>query len=269
MQILEQLVVPKNPAKKSEDLIVITDDFIAVVDGSTSKSNRRHSLFCSNGRYAARLVGKYIRRMSSAITCQQFCRGVTAYIRAHYRHSQLPQLASHPEDRLTASAVVFSRLQREVWLIGDCQCLIGGQLYDNPKPYEEELARMRSAEIHRLIAEGIATEEQLLADDTARPTIIPRMIETMHRQNVDYAVIDGFPIPFAHVRTVTLDFQPWEIVLASDGYPRLCPTLAESEAYIDHLRLSDPLCYQEFLATKGFYTGNSSFDDRSYIRFQV
>ena len=41
----------------------------------------------------------------------------------------------------------------------------------------------------------------------------------MHQQNITYSVIDGFHIPREHVRIMTLDFRPWEIVLASDGYP--------------------------------------------------
>ena len=43
MEILEQSLVPKSPQKKSEDGIVVTDDFVAVIDGSTSKSQFRFS----------------------------------------------------------------------------------------------------------------------------------------------------------------------------------------------------------------------------------
>lgn len=124
----------------------------------------------------------------------------------------MQQLAEHPEDRLTCSAVIFSRLNREVWMVGDCQCLINGELYENPKPYEAELAAMRAKEVKRLIAEG-KTIDELRRNDTARPTIIPRMLETMKEQNITYSVIDGFPIDKRHIRIITLDFRPWDIVL--------------------------------------------------------
>jgi glycerophosphoryl diester phosphodiesterase len=91
----------------------------------------------------------------------------------------------------------------------------------------------------------------------------------MKQQNISYSVIDGFNIPEQYVRIVTLDFQPWEIVLASDGYPFLCPTLQESEEKLDWQRQNDPLNIGEFKATKAFTKGNNSFDDRSYIRFKV
>jgi glycerophosphoryl diester phosphodiesterase len=156
-----------------------------------------------------------------------------------------------------------------VWLVGDCQCLIGDEYYDNPKPDEALLAAMRADEVKRLLDAGM-TQQQLLADDVARPVIIPRMLQTMQQQNRTYAVIDGFRIPRQHVRVVTLDFRPWQVVLASDGYPFLRPTLDESERLLERQRQQDPLNIgPDFQATKAFHPGANSFDDRSYIRFQV
>ena len=88
----------------------------------------------------------------------------------------------------------------------------------------------------------------------------------MRNQNITYSVVDGFPIPRQHVRTITLDFQPYEI----DGYPFLHPTLEESEAALQHQRQEDPLNYSpDFQATKAFHPDFNSFDDRTYIRFRV
>ena len=265
MEIIEQSIIAKNPKKKSEDGIVITKDYIAVIDGSTSKTNRRYSLFRSNGRYCMQLISRYIRHAKGTLSCQQFCNGVSRAIASHYKKKDLIRLAEHPEERLTASAIVYSRLNREIWMIGDCQCLVGGEYLDNPKPYEQELAKQRAAIINQY--EG--DKATFLEHDTAREAIIPRMLETMKQQNKTYAVIDGFPIPQQHVRIITLDFQPWEIVLASDGYPFLAPTLAETEARLEEQRKNDPLNIGTFKATKAFVEGNNSFDDRSYIRFLV
>ena len=237
------------------------------------------------------LVSRYIRHMPKTTTCEQFMRGVTTYVRRHYKKSMLPRLAEHPEDRLTCSVVVFSRLNREIWMIGDCQCIINGFFFDNPKPYEAELAAMRADEVRRQLADG-KTVDELLRNDTARPVIIPRMIETMRQQNatphsdqgsenatphsdqgsenVTYSVVDGFPIDRRHVRILPLDFQPWEIVLASDGYPFLCPTLEESESRLRKQREDDPLNIgPDFQATKAFHPDFNSFDDRAYIRFSI
>lgn len=270
MQIIEQTLVPKNPAKRSEDGIVVSDDFIAVIDGSTSKSTRRcyKSLNLtgrSNGEMAMRIVRNYILKMPKTVTCHQFCVGVTRVMRQQYKSSLLSHLSEHPEDRLTASAVIFSRLNREIWMIGDCQCLVGDEYFDNPKPYEQELAERRAD----IIRQSPTPWDHFMEDDTARAAIIPRMLESMQQQNVSYSVVDGFPIPEQHVHIITLDFQPWEIVLASDGYPFLGSTLAESESKLAEQKANDPLNIGTFKATKAFAKGNNSFDDRAYIRFKV
>lgn len=266
MEVIEQSCIAKDPQGKGEDGLVVTPDFIAVIDGSTSKSKYRHSLWRTNGRQAMKIVARYISRMPKETTQEQFLTGVTAAMRSHYSRRMMAQLQEHPEDRLTCSVVVYSRLCRELWMVGDCQCLVGGELYDNPKAYEAELAAMRAAEARRLLAAG-TTQEELLSEDRARAVIIPRMLETMRGQNVAYSVVDGFHIPRQHVRTVTLDFRPWEIVMASDGYPFLCPTLAESEQRLNRQREEDPLNIGTFQATKAFRPGFNGFDDRTYIRF--
>ena len=204
-------------------------------------------------------LAAYIRKMPKDISLHQFCVGATQAVRRRYVKSLLPHLAEHPEDRLTASVVVFSRLRRELWMIGDCQALVGDQFFDNPKPYEAELAQRRSD----LIKAGSPA-------DAAREAIIPRMLETMQHQNNGYSVVDGFPVDEKHVRLITLDFQPWTIVLATDGYPFLRPTLAESEVLLDEQRRNDPLNIgPAFMATKAFIPSNNSFDDRAYIRFTI
>ena len=215
------------------------------------------------------LTARYIRRMPKDTTCEGFLRGVTAYIRKHYKKSMLPRLAEHPEDRLTCSAIVFSRLNHEIWMVGDCQCLINGELFDNPKPAEAELAAMRAEEVKRLLAEGM-TQDELLCNDIARQVMIPRMVESMKQQNITYSVIDGFPIARQAIKIIPLDFRPWDIVLASDGYPTLCPTLEESEQKLQEQREKDPLNIgPDFQATKAFHPDYNSFDDRSYLRLKV
>ncbi len=175
-------------------------------------------------------------------------------------------------------------------MVGDCQCLLSDihhaslqtgtheptasdeshyTFFDNPKPPEAELAAMRAEKVRQLLASSV-TKEELLQNDIARPTIIPRMLETMREQNITYSVIDGFHIPRQHVRIIPLDFNPWEIVLASDGYPFLRPTLEESENELRQQRENDPLNIgPNFQATKCFHPEFNSFDDRTYIRFRV
>lgn len=268
MRIIESSIIGKKSQEECEDGLVVTGGFVAVVDGSTSKTPHRISPDMRNGRYAMKLVSEYISSSLPAdATVGDFCRGVTEYIRSRvYEPQELTErLLSHPEERLTASAVIYSDRRKELWLVGDCQALVCGCLYDNVKPYEQEIAHQRV----RMITQGVSPAE-------ARKRIEPLLVETMLMgQNKTYAVIDGFQIYMEGVRVVSLgdmlmsspDTRLHEIVLASDGYPFLKPTLADSEVALAHLIDTDPQCIHDFIATKGLIGGNLSFDDRTYIRF--
>lgn len=277
MKVIESKIEGKKSPESCEDGLVVTADFIAVIDGSTSKTPHHLSPDMKNGRYAMVLISEYIQHeLKPESTVEDFCEGVTSYIyNKVYRQQGIEeQMQAHPEERLTASAILYSKAKNEVWMVGDCQAIIDGKLYENNKPFEDIVAHRRV----ELIRRGFTPQK-------ARKTIEPLLIQAMlEGQNKTYTVIDGFPIyqkgvkvvslnaPQKNVETDVADSLPLttkEIVLASDGYPFLKPTLAESEEALAHLLAYDPQCTHEFIATKGIVVGNKSFDDRTYIRFQI
>ena len=294
MKIIESSIIGKKSPEACEDGMVVTDDFIAVIDGSTSKTPKHLNPDMKNGRYAMMLISEYIREeLKADASVDDFCQGVTVYIynKVYEKLGVEERLKEHPEERLTASAILYSRTRNEVWMVGDCQAIIDGKLYENGKPYEQEIARKRV----ELIEQGLSPAE-------ARKQIEPLLIEAMlSGQNQTYTVIDGFPIYREGVKVVsvsdscsvqdsvpasnsvpasdsvpcsdsvsasgTIFVSSSEIVLASDGYPFLEPTLAASEAALAEQIANDPQNIHSFIATKGIVEGNKSFDDRTYIRF--
>lgn len=288
MKIIESSIIGKKSQEACEDGMVITDDFIAVIDGSTSKTPKHLNPDMKNGRYAMMLISEYIREeLKADASVDDFCQGVTAYIynKVYEKLGVEERLKEHPEERLTASGILYSRTRNEVWMVGDCQAIIDGKLYENGKPYEEKIARKRV----ELIEQGLSPAE-------ARKQIEPLLIKAMlSGQNQTYTVIDGFPIYREGVKVVsvsdscsvqdtvpvsdsvpcsdsvsasgTISVSSSEIVLASDGYPFLEPTLAASEAALAEQIANDPQNIHSFIATKGIVEGNKSFDDRTYIRF--
>ena len=294
MKIIESSIIGKKSQEACEDGMVVTDDFIAVIDGSTSKTPKHLNPDMKNGRYAMMLISEYIREeLKADASVDDFCQGVTAYIynKVYEKLGVEERLQEHPEERLTASAILYSRTRNEVWMVGDCQAIIDGKLYENGKPYEQEIARKRV----ELIEQGLSPAE-------ARKQIEPLLIKAMlSGQNRTYTVIDGFPIYREGVKVVsvsdscsvqdsvqdsvpasdsvpcsdsvsasgTIFVSSSEIVLASDGYPFLEPTLAASEVALAEQIASDPQNIHSFIATKGIVEGNKSFDDRTYIRFSV
>ena len=288
MKIIESSIIGKKSPEACEDGMVVTDDFIAVIDGSTSKTPKHLNPDMKNGRYAMMLISEYIREeLKADASVDDFCLGVTAYIynKVYEKLGVEERLKEHPEERLTASAILYSRTRNEVWMVGDCQAIIDGKLYENGKSYEQEIARKRV----ELIEQGLSPAE-------ARKQIEPLLIKAMlSGQNQTYTVIDGFPIYREGVKVVsvsdscsvqdsvpasdsvpcsasasasgTIPSSSSEIVLASDGYPFLKPTLAASEAALAEQIANDPQNIRSFIATKGIVEGNKSFDDRTYIRF--
>lgn len=288
MKIIESSIIGKKSQEACEDGMVVTDDFIAVIDGSTSKTPKHLNPDMKNGRYAMMLISEYIREeLKADASVDDFCQGVTAYIynKVYEKLGVEERLKEHPEERLTASAILYSRTRNEVWMVGDCQAIIAGKLYENGKPYEQEIARKRV----ELIEQGLSPAE-------ARKQIEPLLIKAMlSGQNQTYTVIDGFPIYREGMKVVsvsdsssvqdsvpasdsvpcsdsasasdTIPSSSSEIVLASDGYPFLEPTLAASEAALAEQIANDPQNIHSFIATKGIVEGNKSFDDRTYIRF--
>ena len=288
MKIIESSIIGKKSPEACEDGMVVTDDFIAVIDGSTSKTPKHLNPDMKNGRYAMMLISEYIQEeLKADASVDDFCQGVTAFIynKVYEKLGVEERLKEHPEERLTASAILYSRTRNEVWMVGDCQAIIAGKLYENGKPYEEKIARKRV----ELIEQGLSPAE-------ARKQIEPLLIEAMlSGQNQTYTVIDGFPIYREGVKVVsvsdsssvqdtvlasdtvpcsdsvsasgTISVSSSEIVLASDGYPFLEPTLAASEAALAEQIANDPQNIHSFIATKGIVEGNKSFDDRTYIRF--
>ena len=306
MKIIESCIIGKKSPEACEDGMVVTDDFIAVIDGSTSKTPKHLNPDMKNGRYAMMLISEYIREeLKADASVDDFCQGVTAFIynKVYEKLGVEERLKERPEERLTASAILYSRTWNEVWMVGDCQAIIDGKLYENGKPYEEKIARKRV----ELIEQGLSPAE-------ARKQIEPLLIKAMlSGQNQTYTVIDGFPIYREGVKVVsvsdsssvqgsvsssdsssvqdsvsssdscsvqdpvscsgspsasdTIPSSSSEIVLASDGYPFLKPSLAASEAALAEQIANDPQNIRSFIATKGIVEGNKSFDDRTYIRF--
>ena len=257
MTITEHFICGKHTAADCEDGIVVNNDFAAVIDGSTSKTPTRLEPSMKNGRFAMLLISEYIKQMPADYTMDDFCRGITLRFAEEYdKRGITERMAEHPEERLTASAIIYSNSKKEVWMVGDCQAIIDGTYYDNSKPYEQEIAMQRAA----LIKNGMSPKD-------ARRTIEPQLIKAMlEGQNRQYAVIDGTPIYMPGTRIVKASHS---VVLASDGYPTILPTLSESEEALALHLANDPQNIGDFVATKGLVDGNVSFDDRAYIKLTI
>jgi len=274
MDIIEQYIEAKTgKAELCEDGFAVNDYFAAVIDGATNKSGFSFQSK-SPGRIAMELIREAILGLDSGCDAAAAIAEINRHIRDWYRDRGLLEGMRHKsEERCSASLVLFSGLRKELWFAGDCQALVNGEAIQPQKQVDRIFSELRALLIHVELAQG-KTEEELRRHDTSRERIVDllklqtKLQNTPYSSEFSYYIIDGFDWdPALGLRIVPLNQPHGEIVLASDGYPRLYPSLAETETSLADLLREDPLCYKQYRSVKGRYGDNISFDDRCYIRF--
>ena len=272
--IEEQFLYPKSGRPKDcEDFIHISDSFIAVIDGATSKTRDKWD-GDTPGRIAGKLVIESLRNTPASATAREAVDIMTGTVQEFYRtRNILGQLGVNPALKATASFVVLSSARKEVWLVGDCQALLNGKLIRGDKRIDRLLSEIRAIYLETELLVG-RTIEQLLVKDTGREFILPILRRQQFYQNNPpntywYPVIDGFPVPDEGIVIEPITEEIKSIVLATDGYISLYKTLAESEAALKRILEEDPLLFRQYKSTKGKLAGQDSFDDRAYIRISV
>lgn len=273
-RIVESFLKGKHSEADNEDALFVNPAFAAVIDGATSKSDFRKN-GKTTGLWAVQCVMEALQGLSVEATCLEAVSAITARIRNFYTIHQLTELVEeHPECRCTASAVIYSAFRREIWQIGDCRCLTHSFYSANEKAVDHIMAEARCVYNEAELAAGMSLEE-LVACDPGRMFILPFLKRQAWLQNrkvedsrYAYAVFDGFPVPMELVKCFSVAEES-EIVLASDGYPKLFFTLDETEAYLHRILEKDPMCMYLHPETKGVRPGNCSYDDRAYLRLCI
>lgn len=270
MQVLEKLCEAKSQKCLCEDALFISEQFIAVIDGVTAKSDYSHD-GKTTGKLAADIICQVMEKLPPESTMEQTIHMINQDLELFYKEHPFPY--NRKTMGLQAVCVIYSRHFREIWMIGDCQAKVDGQLYDNPKKSDAILAHMRALVLESLRC-GKEDKQSMEYDKQAREVILPWIIKaTAFANNSDsqygYSVINGDDIPESLVKKIKLDQRPHEIILASDGYPVVEETLSLTEETLQKILTMDAECCKVYLSTKGVNEGNKSFDDRTYIRFKI
>ena len=263
MEIIEQFCLGKREGTPCEDGWVVTNDFAAVVDGSTAKIKVAPGQE-SPGHLAMRLVCEAIKQFPTAIQKDEALLRLTQAIANDHTYDAT-------QYRPTCSAVIFSNYHKEIWFIGDCQGRWLGVTHHFEKLVDQILIDIRCRAVHYYLEHGYS-EEDIKKNDKGRSLIFDALRDQVHFQNdpdfsnpFSYPVIDGQPIASDKVPCFSVA-DAKEIILASDGYPDLLDTLKATEDALHQVLAKDPLCINENPATKCLVEGNRSFDDRTYLR---
>jgi hypothetical protein len=272
VRLVEQSLIAKTGhLDDCEDGLVFTDSFAAVVDGATDKTGHRFDGVTS-GRYAMRVVTDAIAALPSNAEVTDAVQKLTQALA-----DSLPP-ASTAEDRPAAVAAVYSAERREVWQIGDVGYWFEGIDADDTalrrKAVDDVAIGMRVAVLTAALLRG-ASQEDLAENDIGREAILPLLrsqwvfSNNLAAGNLAYGVLNGLPVPGELVRVAPVPEHVRELVLASDGYPRILPTLAQTEENLKVLMARDPLCMGPLAGTKGLRPGAAGYDDRAYMRIEL
>ena len=265
ISIIKQFTKSKTGIESAnEDGLFISEKYIAVIDGATSKVNKLHNGL-TGGQVVRNIIISYLQESSGLKPFKE-----TVLDIQHCIENSFPASRYFPA---SASAVIYNIQRNELWMVGDCQALVNHQLFCNKKKVDTILSEARALAINALLSQGIS-ETELMIEDKARELILPflqlqRNFENtagpfgflvFNNHSMEEELLDeqGIVIPIPNYATV---------VLASDGYPYLTDSFEETEKKLAKILTDDPLCYKENKSTKGIRKDAESFDDRSYLKF--
>jgi hypothetical protein len=269
MHIIESFCVGKlGDSELCEDMIVVTDAHAAIVDGVSDKTGRLYN-GVSAGRFAAAVITHELERLPPAISFPE----TLASLRSAFNYA-LDHAGRPPADEALPAAVfvVYSAMRHELWRLGDTSFMINGDANTPLTALDDVNADARATVLRAALAAGASTRD-LLASDPGRASIFASL-RAQHRYANDpsdplgYAAFNGNSIPGRYIEIITVSADS-EVVLASDGYPRLHNTLAATEDALARDLTQDPLRIGKFPSLNGVDPGCSSFDDRSYIRLRT
>lgn len=274
MKIVEQFIQSKTgDLSVCEDGIFVGKNYVAVIDGATSATKQKY-----DGRTTAQVAKDVLLGALEDLPVDiQALDGVMQLddaITDWYRENNIyDSMRDNPSERCFASAVIFNGKQRQLWMVGECHALADGKHITNNKYMDQLFAGVRAFILEAELLKG-KTVEELIENDIGRAYILPLLVEQTLFQNSEdktfgFGSFDGFYNRARGVKTVDMSPNTEYVVLASDGYPELYPTLTQSEDALQRLLRTDPLCFRQNKQVRAFPKGAASFDDRSYVRIKI
>lgn len=281
VNIQEQYIAAKFLAPSCEDVIVTTNDFIAVVDGATDRTGWKSASGHSGGKIAAEVIREGITELPKEVNAHAAVNLLTEKLAEEWeaqKEQGFPILNMPP----SAVLVMYSSYWNEVWQIGDVgfrfltgedeNCSISEGVEDSV--IERFSANVRAVFIQDLLASGMSFEAIQQRNERMNDPhwdIIRTQDMFLNRANGEFGfgALNGNHVPdeFIEIFPVAPDVQ--EIVFASDGYPLIGKTLELTETYLQGAIERDPLCIGELRGSHGVMKGYHSFDDCAYIRFSI
>lgn len=262
--IIETFTRPQN-ADGNGDRYVVTDNYIAVIDGASPKGK----MLWENKRgdvYIADLLEKTIRDLNGNLPGTEVLEELNKAIRETYKSKGLSFEELGPENSLEASIALYNRKEQTLYVYGDIHVKINDRDIYADKKLDTLTTLLRSYVNHQ------QKEKGPLSGDPGREAILPILRDQAQFANADglfgYPVLNGDTLNLNLLQAYKLKAGD-RVVLQTDGYPVLEDTLEEAERTLREYTRKDPDCISLILNTKGLAKGRESYDDRTYVSFEI
>lgn len=276
MQVIESYICGKenNPAT-CEDGIFIGKHLLAVIDGVTAKGTRLWNN-TKSGYFAKNVLIDALQRLDDTPDESLLHADALALLTKldailHNAVTACSDGVLAIEEYPRASVLIYNDVTKQIISYGDCQCSINKKVYSHVKKIDLLNSDLRAYYLEYYLQQGMPLAE-LATNDLGRAAIQENLMLQFSFENkmgeFGYAVLNGMGIEPSLIKVYPVRERD-EIILASDGYPVLKSTLAESEAILQQVLQEDPMCFRIYRSTKGIKTGNVSFDDRAYCRVSI
>lgn len=264
--VLERFCEGKFGPEDNQDRLVVTEDFIVVIDGAGGGGPIAGK---PSGWVVAEAGAACVQRMPQMATAQEFMQAmteVTAEVNKGWD-------GTHYRPAMQVAALSVAR--GELWRVGDISLRIDDTPYPGGKLVDDLRARMRALLIEEGLAAGAFTHQEVVKEKAASPLKFAWKIFTRIQgayQNrgdghpLSYGVIDGTPVPERFVEIFPVK-DAREIVISSDGFVEPYATLDLALAELKRLQREDPLLYQTMDGNAPFQP-SGLFDDSTYVRIR-
>lgn len=253
----------------NHDGLVINDNFIAVVDAYQARGYRGW-----NGRpagiFAKEIICKKLGEIDADAEAADVYRTLGQELQARTAEAIEAMSDSQVYAYPMARVLVYSAARRQIWRLGDSPFVVDGELNFTRSEAMEAMIAQRCEVTEKFLANDRTDLKDMVNNDYGRTSIMEQLVEEERRvdgveclsgrPDVDYDVLLG------NVEVFQLE-PGQEVILASDGYPRLLGTIEDSEEWLAAERARDPLFVHDYKSIRTAKDEEAGYDDRTYVRF--
>ncbi|MBI4016905.1 MAG: hypothetical protein HY363_04395 [Candidatus Aenigmarchaeota archaeon] len=286
-EVIEQYLLSKTGnADGGEDRLVVGPNFYGVVDGATDKTGNNWGNAETprkGGTVLADIAKKVLEDPNTPTKPDAIVEIINKDIAIVAQRAGID--LSIVNNRADVGFAVYVPLERAVYHINDCSFGFVNQnglfeMHKKDKAVDKLTANIRATVIKWYEAQGYNPFEK---EDKGREFIMELLKRQPEIQNHGFdntsLWVGGIPCCLVSYKTLnglptTLDITPVpldtvEVIIASDGFATIMPTLNDTLAILEKHLKQDPHCIDILKSTKGYNNRQKSYDDMSYLRIMT